>query len=88
MKERLKKLRSTLGYSQQAMADKLLIDVRKLRSYEYETKNFPVDFLLSLINVFNVNINWFLTGKGEMFLADEDDFTKKVEDILKIHKLI
>lgn len=68
MKDRLKKIRLTLGYNQQTIADKLSIDVRKLRSYEYETKNYPTEFLQSLVDVFNVNINWLLSGQGEMFL--------------------
>lgn len=92
LKDRLKQIRLTLGYNQQEMAEKLSIEVRKLRSYEYETKNFPLDFLISLINVFDVNINWLLTGKGEMFqnfkVKEKDEFTLRVEDILRQNGLI
>lgn len=64
----LKQIRQALGCNQQEIADKLSIEVRKLRSYEYETKNYPTDFLKALVNVLNVNLNWFFTNKGEMFI--------------------
>lgn len=91
LKERLKQIRLFFKFNQQQMADRLSIDVRKLRSYEYETKNYPVDFLILLVNVLNVNINWLLTGKGEMFLStisESDNFRAKVEAILRENKLI
>ncbi len=75
MKERFKQLCLVLGYNQQSFADKLSIDVRKLRSYLYETKNVPLNFLISLNEILNVNINWFITGKGNMFDNVQNNLT-------------
>lgn len=85
LKDTLKQIRLTLGYNQQQMADKLSIDVRKLRSYEYETKNYPINFLQALIDVFNVNVNWLLTGEGEIFISQCENTLQKHanDDILK-----
>lgn len=84
MKNRFKQLCSALGYNQQSLAEKLSIDVRKLRSYLYETKNFPLDFLVSLNEILNVNINWLLTGKGAMFnYIEEDEFQNQNDTTIK-----
>lgn len=93
MKNRFKNLFKELKLNQQEAADKLSIDVRKLRSYMYETKNFPVDFLQSLVYVFNVNINWLLTGQGEMFIKnkpsiDNNEIEQKVVEVMKKYGVI
>ncbi len=77
MRNALKQIRQALGYNQQEIADKLSIEVRKLRSYEYETKNYPTDFLKALVNVLNVNLNWFFTDKGKMFIEAENEEEKE-----------
>lgn len=70
MKENLKNIRTTLGYSQQEMADKLNIPIRTYRSYEYDSKGYPSSFIENLIYIFNVNINFLYTGRGEMFVSE------------------
>lgn len=93
MKNRFKKIFSELKLNQTDIAKKLSIDVRKLRSYVYETKNYPVDFLQSLIYVFNVNINWLLTGQGNMFItskpsSDDGELEQKVLEVMKKYGVI
>ena len=87
MKERFKQLCATLGYNQQMIAEKLSIDVRKLRSYIYETKNLPIDFLILLNDVLSINLNWLLTGNGKMFSnsneGDENDLKRRKNINLK-----
>lgn len=80
MKNRLKEIRFTLGYNQEKMACLVGIDVRRLRNYEYETKNLPNDFLVSLYNVFHININWLLTGNGPMFIEPEHNAFEECDD--------
>ncbi len=76
MKERLKKLRLTLGYNLQEISEKLNIPANTYIGYEYRTKNVPLEFLTELVKSFNVNINWLLTGEGDMFSV----LTKKSAD--------
>lgn len=73
MKDALRQIRNKLGYSQQEFADKLSIEVRKLRSYEYEAKNYPNNFLKALVDRLDVNLNWLIADKGEMFIDGIDD---------------
>lgn len=67
MKDRLKHIRLTLGYSQLQFAEMLGIEVSTYRGYEYKTKNLPNGLLIRLIDVFNVNMGYLLTGSYPVF---------------------
>ncbi len=93
MKERLKQIRLKLGYNQQEMANILGIELNTYRGYEYKTKNFPDILLKALLTKLQVNINWLLSGFGEMFLMGENKqyelnltFTK--EEAIKIKEML
>ncbi len=67
MKERLKKIRRTLGLTQQEFANKIGIKRNSYANYEIG-RNTPIDaIILSICREFNVNENWLRTGEGEMF---------------------
>lgn len=69
MKNRFKKIRINLGYSQNRMADELKVELNTYRGYEYKTKNLPDSVLKTLVTTFNVNLNWLFTGNGDMFIS-------------------
>lgn len=73
LQENLKQIRLKLGYSQQEIADKLKININTYRGYEYNKREMPYETLRYLIDKFNVNINWLLTGTGNMFLNSSID---------------
>ena len=73
--KRLRDLRKKLGYNQKNFADLLGITERTLRNYE-KGNNLPSSLLTILIEKFNININWLLTGEGDMFLKDYTNFTE------------
>lgn len=77
MNERLKRLRKTLGITQQEFADKIGIKRNTIATYE-SGRNEPIDAVISLIcREFNVNEKWLRNGEGEMFLdLSEDEFVK------------
>ncbi len=77
MINRLKEIRLTLGYNQQYMADKLECNLRTYRSYEYEDRNTPDEIARLLNSELNVNLNWYFTGVGPMFINS----VKKTDDI-------
>ena len=79
LQENLKKVRLKLGYSQQEIADKLKININTYRGYEYNKREMPYEILKFLSNVFCVNINWLLTGNGNMFFNSpaNNDFCPK-----------
>lgn len=73
MNERLKKIRKTLGLTQQEFADVLKISRGNIAAYEVN-KNNPSDAVITLIcREFDVNENWLRTGEGEMFIEKSKD---------------
>ena len=89
--ENLKKLREALGLSAQKLADKLGVSQGSIAQYEAAKREPNFNFLLQLNIKLNVNINWFLTGEGLMFVkksaldiasTNKDEIIKIVEDYL------
>lgn len=69
LNERLKKLRKTLGLTQQEFADKIGSKRNTIAKYETNT-NAPSAAVISLIcREFDVNEIWLKTGEGEMFVS-------------------
>lgn len=82
MNERIKDIRKKEGLSQQKFADKLGIARGNIAAYEVG-KNAPSDAVISLIcSKFNVNKDWLLTGKGDMYDVPEDEIAAVVSDLL------
>ena len=91
--KKIKKIRETLGLSIVKMADRLGIPSRTLGGYERGERTPSIELLSQLYKVFNININWFVSGEGEMVNAPqfeeiEDKINQQVESLLKKHKLI
>ena len=69
--KRIKELKISLRVTSGALADVLGIPVRTIGSYEREEAQPSPKFLAALIEKYNVNANWLLTGNGNMFLTDK-----------------
>jgi len=76
MKDRFKQIREALGYSQDELAT--LLDLKKnpestntnISKYERGISKPSAEVFEKLSQKLKVNINWLLTGEGEMFLPD------------------
>lgn len=80
--KRIKELKTILHLTSLEMANELSIPVRTIGSYERDEAQPGPKFLNALIDKFSVNINWLLSGRGNMFI------TKKAEkDIAYIAQL-
>lgn len=92
---RLKEYRESRGYNQQQFADMLGIKQQSLSKYENGYQSMPDKIKLKLIDD-NVNINWLLTGRGDMFKNSEENKTehkkekqyRSEENISKMHSFI
>ena len=80
--KRIKRLKNKLNITSSVLADKLSIPVRTIGSYERDEVPPSEKFLNALITKFHVNINWLLTGNGEMFINAKDE-----NDLIYINKL-
>lgn len=68
MEDRIRRIRTYLGLTQQEFADKLGISHESVGAYEIG-RNEPTDDVISLIcRTFDINEEWLRTGKGDMFV--------------------
>lgn len=67
LNERLKLIRSQLGYSQQRLADTLGIKQASYAVYETGQVQPGADKLVQLHEQFGVNLHWLLTGEGQPY---------------------
>lgn len=84
---RIKEIRKTLGLSIAKMANKLDMSASTITNYERGERTPSIEFLLQMNIKLNVNANWFLTGKGEMFNAPQyedvkDEILNEVNQVL------
>jgi len=65
--ERLKALRSKLSVTQKKFANLLNCSQAKISDYESGKLSVSNKDLSIIANTYNVNLNWLITGEGEMF---------------------
>jgi len=82
VKDRIKKLRLELGVSQRDFAKRIYISQTLLGDIELGNRNVS-DRTIQLISTeFNINKDWLLTGKGQMFSAPPVDM--QLENLVEI----
>jgi transcriptional regulator with XRE-family HTH domain len=80
--DRLKQVRLAKDLTQQAFAESLDTSASYISDIEAGKTAPGSKFLTTFLRKFNINLNWLLTGEGEMFL-DESKKVVPVEDIPK-----
>lgn len=83
MKNRIKLLRKSLKLSQTDFANSLGLTMRAIQKWEAGSVEVKLSSLKLLEQVFNINIDWLINGKGEMFLKPSNnryDFLLKMLD--------
>lgn len=87
--EKIKQLRQSLNLSQDEFGAIFNIQKQMVSSLEKNKLKLNNEKLELLCSEYNVNINWLLCGKGEMFNApentapDKSEVEKIVEEYLK-----
>lgn len=89
----LQKLRKTLMLGQKEFAVKLGINPLTYVNYERGDRKPPYEMLIKLSNDFDVNLNWLINNKGEMFnaqqpSASDDELEQKVVEVMKKYGVI
>lgn len=85
MNDRIKKVRTALGLSQQKFADRIGIKRGAVANYEVG-RNEPIDAVISLIcREFNVSERWLRTGEGDMFvqISRDKEVMRFVGDVMR-----
>ena len=89
--ENLKKIRKELNLSVEKFAQKLNIPASTIWGYEGKKRVPSIELPIQLYKIFNININWFISGKGNMFnntQPDKEDIRTEVLKILKEEGII
>ena len=69
--KRLKAVREQLGLSQVAISEKLGIAQAQYSTYERGDRKPSADILSKFVTIFNINVNYILTGEGSMFINSD-----------------
>lgn len=97
---RFRELRKTLGITLREMSQVLDIPLSTVSKYEQGIIKPGVEILSKVSTRYNVNLNWLLTGVGEMFIENKDnllgasidDFVRlkavKADDYIKVHSTL
>ena len=83
MKDRIKKIRSNAGLTQEKFAERLGLKRNSVANYEIG-RNIPLDAIInSICREFNINEEWLRTGNGEMYCysSADDEFQAAMEEI-------
>lgn len=84
---RIKAIREALHLSQREFGEKLGVSRDVISNIEYGRVQ-PKELLLRhMCQLYNVNENWLLTGEGEMFENNKQEYAK-LEEALKIFKTL
>ncbi len=86
--QNLKKIRQKLGLSMAKFAQKLEIPAPTLTCYERGERTPSANLFLQLHDKINVNLNWFISGKGDMFLDQDNYQTIKDKIMVDVRQLL
>lgn len=81
--ERIKNLRKNMNVTAKDFADILQIPLRTVGSYERNEAQPSPKFFNALIDIYNININWLLTGDGNVFLNEQNKIDESFISLLK-----
>lgn len=70
--QKLIQIREALGYKQKAFAETISILPQALIKYEKDQVKPSADLLTKIAETHQINLNWLLTGNGQMFLDKKE----------------
>lgn len=86
LSENIRKLRKYLNLTVEEFAQKLDIPPRTLGGYERRERTPSIELAVLLNEKFNVNINWLISSKGDMFIKTNTLHLLESEDKIKALK--
>ena len=84
MKERIRLLRETLGLTQRAMGEAIGLKDSTIATYEIGRSRPSGAALRAICDKFGVNMDWLLTGDGDMFVkrSPDEEFARQLGELL------
>lgn len=78
LNEQLKKVRKALNLTQTKFAKEIGLSQTSLGMIEVGDRKVQDRHIKTICSIFNVNEDWFRTGKGEMFNKKNDNFLEQM----------
>ncbi|MDD2649819.1 MAG: helix-turn-helix transcriptional regulator [Candidatus Cloacimonetes bacterium] len=72
--DRLRQVRKRLKLTQSELSDKISVSQGTYNRYENNVIEPNMQFLHIFCHDYNVNLNWLITGQGEIFLDNNQDY--------------
>ena len=77
----LKKIRKTLDLTVSKLAEKIDVPANTISAYERGIRCPSMDFGIQLYQKLNINLNWFISGNGEMFNCESNNTDTREETV-------
>jgi len=81
LSQRLQQLREHKSISVKQLSDIGKVTERTIRSYESGDRKPSFDFLFNLYKNLKLNLNWLVSGEGNMFVSEQECLS--YENLLK-----
>ncbi len=86
--KRIKEIRASLHMTSAELASKLGIPVRTIGCYERNEAQPGAKFFIAMLDELSININWLLSGKGNMFVSQKTEYelnyAAKIQDKMNL----
>lgn len=73
--DRLEEIRGYFGLKNNAFADKIGISAQSYNNYKRNVRSIPVEVLQKIKEVFNISVEWVLTGNGHMLAGELGNYS-------------
>lgn len=79
--ENIKKIRKELHLSVARLSEKLNMPAVTLTNYERKERTPSANLFIQLHRILNINLNWLVSGQGEMFISTCENTLEKSNNI-------
>ena len=82
--EKLKQIRQSLKLTQDEFAFALRMKSRTYAAYERNENKPTLNMLETLCNDYDINLNWFISGRDNMFNTPRNTSAMSKDEIIKV----
>lgn len=87
MKDRIKKIRKTLGLSGEKFGENIGLKRSSISQLETGINNPTDQVIKSICLAYNVNEDWLRTGEGDMFIENKESFLESISKQFNLEDL-
>lgn len=81
-KSNLQIIREELGYTQKQMGEKLKVNEKTIRNYEYFETNFPLESAMYLSKTYGYSLDWIYRNSTKNKFDSDNDSSKQISKFI------